>query len=74
MNADTPEGRAAIIAELERTNRARVEQHLAKMRRYELAQAAINQAFALYVDMMTAPMRAFAEQIRADIATGRRRP
>ncbi len=56
--------RAAIIDELERHNRESVARALMLQRRYELEMAVINLAMSIYTDIVTAPMRALAEELR----------
>ena len=52
------------IDELERKNREACQRSLVRIRQYEAGLAAINAAMQNWVDAATAPMRAFAEELK----------
>lgn len=63
----TFEERAAVIEDLKRRNADMVRKASEKQARYEAYIAAMNLAMQIYVDAITAPLRAFAEEIREDM-------
>lgn len=56
--------RAARIAQLERENDEACIAHERARARYEATQAALARAMTIYMDAVTAPLRAFAEELR----------
>lgn len=59
--------RAATIEQLELEHRRRAAEFLERHRRYEACMQAMNEALQAYVDAVTAPMRAFAQQLREEL-------
>lgn len=60
----TYQARAAAIADLERSNREAGERMRAAQQRYDDQQAALRLATQQWVDALTAPWRALADEIR----------
>ena len=58
------EERAALIARLERENDEQQRNLELARARYEHGQDALNAAMSIYIDQLTAPLRAFIEELR----------
>lgn len=64
MNDYDTQKRAALIHELERKQRNSAIEYEAAIAKHRLFQAQMNLVTRLYIDAITAPMRALAEEIR----------